>query len=96
MTLNSALSLAIDTESKIQFDELSQTPYFNYQLPAGITIENHEVWGIDARSINAIDDLIVDYDLIGSGIWNIMNYYQQLWTLTNSRFNILKLIPEKI
>jgi spore germination protein len=96
MTLNSAITLASDTGTVILFDEFSQTPYFYYyQSYVGENVE-HIVWSIDARSITAIDDLIIDYNLDGSGIWNIMVYYQQMWTLINSRFEIIKFIPDQL
>lgn len=59
--------------------------------------ENHLniLYGLDARSIKAIDNLIIDYGIRGSGIWNLMIYYQQMWTIIISRFNIVKLLPEK-
>jgi spore germination protein len=94
LTLNSAIALAGDTGSHIQFDEPSQTPYFNYYASYTGELINHIVWSIDARSIKAIDDLIVDYQLVGSGIWNLMIYYQQMWTVMISRFDIVKFLPE--
>ncbi len=93
MTLNSAISLASDTGVDIQFDKPSQTPYFYYFR---FEYQQHIVWSIGARSISAIDDLIIEYNLIGSGIWNIMIYYQQMWTIINVRFDILKFIPDQL
>lgn len=96
LTINSAITLASDTGTVIQFDEISQTPYFYYtQSYVGETVE-HIVWSLDARSINAFNDLIIDYDLAGSGVWNIMIYYQQMWTIIISRFDISKLIPDQL
>ncbi|HWT74181.1 MAG TPA: LysM peptidoglycan-binding domain-containing protein [Mobilitalea sp.] len=96
LTLNSAITLANDVGAIIQFDEISQTPFFQYSTnyPGGST--NHIIWFIDARSINALLELIKEYNLAGSGIWNIMIYYQPLWTLINSQFEINKLIPDNI
>lgn len=96
LSLNSAITLASDNEVVIQFDDVSQTPYFYYNQSYALELEEHVVWGIDARSLRSVDELLIDYNLIGSGIWNIMIYYQQLWTLTNTQFTIIKLNPEEI
>jgi spore germination protein len=92
MSIDSALSLAYETGAIIQFDEDSQTPYFYYnQIYFGAPVQ-HIVWFIDARSIDALDNVILEYSLNGSGIWNIMNYYPQLWTILNTKFDTVKLI----
>jgi spore germination protein len=94
LTVNSALSMAYDAGAKIQFDEISQTPYFRYiQFSFGTPIE-HIVWFIDARSINALFLLISEYGLNGTGIWNIMVYVPQLWLIINSQYEIVKILPE--
>ncbi|QHQ63013.1 LysM peptidoglycan-binding domain-containing protein [Anaerocolumna sedimenticola] len=92
LTINSVLILANDAGAIIEFDEESQTPYF-YYYEFGFTYPaQHVVWFIDARSIEVLNRLIIDYLLNGSGVWNIMIYNQQLWTITNSTFDIVKLI----
>jgi spore germination protein len=92
LALNSIVDLAYQVGAVIQFDEESQTPYLFYnQVITGSIIE-HIIWFIDARSIVALDQLIVEYGLNGSGVWNIMEYYQPLWTVINSNFNVIKLI----
>lgn len=91
LSINSAFGLAYDTNSTIQFDVDSQTPYFTYyQTRVGFPTQ-HMVWFIDARSINVLLDLIIKNDLIGSCIWNIMTYYHQLWLLINSQYNVIKI-----
>jgi spore germination protein len=92
MSIDSALSLAYETGAIIQFDENSQTPYFYYnQIYFGAPVQ-HIVWFIDARSINALDNVIQEYALNGSGIWNIMIYNPQLWTTINAKFDTVKFI----
>jgi spore germination protein len=92
MSIDSALYLAYEAGAIIQFDEVSQTPYFYYnQIYFGAPVQ-HIVWFIDARSIDALNNLIQEYSLNGSGIWNIMIYYPQLWTAINAKFDIIKLI----
>jgi spore germination protein len=94
LTINAALRLAYDTGSVIQFDEISQTPFFTYERSTVGAPVQHVVWSIDARSINALDNVIRNYGLNGAGIWTIMVYYPQLWLVANSQFEIIKLIPE--
>ncbi|BCN31845.1 LysM peptidoglycan-binding domain-containing protein [Anaeromicropila herbilytica] len=91
LSLDSAITLAYNQQVAIQFDDESQTPYFNYITSNVGFPENHVVWFIDARSIKALDDVIAEYDLAGSGIWNLMIYNQQLWSIINARFYIVKM-----
>lgn len=92
LTIPSILALAYDNSSIIQFDEDSKTPYFFYnETNIGFPFQ-HIVWFIDARSINVLLDIIIEYNLNGSGIWNIMVFNNQLWTLINSQFDIVKII----
>ncbi len=88
LTYEGAINLAGGYEAVIQFDELSQTPYFIYYDNE----VQHIVWFIDARSINALLDLVVKYDLYGIGIWNITVYNPPLWLVINSQFDIQKFI----
>ncbi len=91
LSISSTLQLAYETNSTILFDEDSQTPYFTYiQTNIGFPT-SHIVWFIDARSINVLLDYIKEVGLYGSGIWNIMNYYPQLWLLINSQFDVIKI-----
>ncbi|MBQ8742841.1 MAG: LysM peptidoglycan-binding domain-containing protein [Clostridia bacterium] len=78
-----AIRLAVETDSEIIFDTKSQTPYFTYTL-AGV---NHEVHFEDARSIKAKLALASELDLFGVGVWNIMNFFPQLWVIFNILYN---------
>lgn len=92
LTINSVLDLAYDVGAVIDFDDESQTPYFYYNELGFAYQVQHIVWFIDARSIETLNKLIEDYALNGSGVWNIMVYNQQLWTIINANFDIIKLI----
>jgi spore germination protein len=91
LTINAAIQLASNLSTSIDFDETSQTPYFLYNqtnyygLPA-----RHIVWFIDARTINSILDLIMEYGLQGKAIWNVMIFYSQMWLIINSQYEIVK------
>jgi spore germination protein len=90
LSLNSVITLAYDQRVVIQLDEESQTPYFNYISSQVGALENHIVWFIDARSINALDDVIAEYNLVGTGLWNLTSFNQQLFSIINARFIITK------
>lgn len=91
LSINSALRLASDVGTVIQFDEASQTPYFTYVSNS----TEHIVWSVDARSIEALISLIREYNLEGIGFWNLMIYIAQLWLVINAQYDIIKLIPSK-
>ncbi|SEW13615.1 LysM peptidoglycan-binding domain-containing protein [[Clostridium] fimetarium] len=96
ISLDNAIELASLKDSIIYFDEISETPYFQYAVKADKNIINHIVWFVDARTIEAIVDLVLENEIQGTGLWNIMNYYPQLWLILNSSFKIIKLIPETV
>lgn len=88
-----AVQLASEKHAEIQFDERSQTPYFNYYEPSpegGKPVE-HVVWFDDARSMDAKLRLIQENGLTGTGIWNIMRYFPQLWLVLKALYTIEKL-----
>lgn len=79
-----AIQIARENNAVIQFDELSQAPYFNYTVD-GV---EHEVWFEDARSINARLQLVPEYGLKGVGYWQLMKYFRQNWMVLNNLFEI--------
>jgi len=85
-----AVNIARRTGSIILYDQESQAPYFNYV--DSITGKEHIVWFEDARSIEAKLNLISEFDLIGTGIWNVMRYFPQMWLVINSLFDIYKAV----
>lgn len=91
LTLNSILALAYEQRAVIQFDEVSQAPYFEYILSTVGAPENHIVWFNDARSIKALHDVVIDYNLVGTGLWHLTSLNQQLFSIINATFNIIKL-----
>ena len=73
---------------EIQFDEIAMAPFYYYTSDEGA---QHVVWFDDARSMNAKYRLIPEYKLSGAGIWQIMNFFPQMWLIVNNLFNITKL-----
>lgn len=96
LTLDSVLTLADNARATIQFDEESKTPFFRYTNYAISGPIEHIVWFIDARSIDLLDKLVAEYGLLGSSVWNIMTFNQQVWTLINSQYEIIKNIPDNL
>ncbi len=81
---SSAMDLANQIGSTIEFDEVTQTPYFYYNISGA----EHYVWFKDVRSVEAILRLVDDYGLYGIAIWNIMYYHSQTWLAINSEYNV--------
>lgn len=81
-----AVDIAIANGAEIQYDEMVQSPYFNYTAN-GIV---HEVWFEDARSIQAKLALVREYDLRGVGYWQIMKLFRANWLLVAEEFYIVK------
>ena len=83
-----AVELAIEKGVNIKFDEVAQTPYFNY-TENGI---EHVVWFDDARSIEEKLNLVPEYGLYGVGYWNLMQWFPQNWLVLNAKYNINKVL----
>jgi spore germination protein len=94
LTYEAAITLASETGSEIKFDETSQNPYYELiDNRSGYPIE-YNVWFVDARSINALIGLIEEYNLPGIAVWNIMSYFQQMWLLINSQYEIETILTD--
>ncbi|SHO51746.1 LysM peptidoglycan-binding domain-containing protein [Anaerocolumna xylanovorans] len=91
LSLDSVINLALNYDAIIQFDEISKTPYFEYSVDKSGVLIQHIVWFIDVRSIDALVKLVPEYGLSGSGVWNIMNYYSQLWLVINTQYEIISI-----
>lgn len=79
-----AVQIAIANGASIQFDEISQAPYFNY-MQNGLT---HEVWFEDVRSLTAKFSLVKEYRLRGMSYWQIMQLFRANWLLLDDTFAI--------
>ena len=81
-----AVQLAVERGAVIQFDEVAQSPYFNY-MENGV---EHEVWFEDPRSIAAKLELIYEYNLRGASYWQIMQLFRSNWLLVDYNFVVNK------
>jgi spore germination protein len=84
-----AVDLAARVGAMIQYDEVSQAPYFVYYDEQG---KQHRVWFEDARSILAKLNLFNEYGFEGVGYWNIMRYFPQNWLLASNLYDITKVL----
>ena len=80
-----ALTLARNYGVAIQYDEVSQAPFFRYLAEDG---REHEVWFEDARSAQAKLELAAENRLQGLGLWNLMRQFPQFYLLLNAQYNI--------
>lgn len=78
-----AIELAREHDAQVQYDEIAQAPFIRYQAVDGT---EHEVWFEDVRSMNAKFDLILEYDFLGGGYWNLMRFFRANWLLQANRF----------
>jgi len=89
LTNYGAVSLAAKVGANIQYDPVSQAPFFNYYSSEG---ELHEVWFDDARSIAARLELVDEYDLAGVSYWTTNNYFAPNWIVLDSMYTVKKVI----
>ena len=82
-----AIQLAVTYGAQIQYDEVAQTPHFNY-ISGGT---EHEVWFEDARSLQAKMELVYEYNLRGISYWQIMQLLRMNWLLIDYNFNVEKI-----
>lgn len=86
--LNAAIELAQKYNAEIIFDEVSQTPYFNYTAADGAP---HIVWFDDPRSIAAKLQLVNEYGLAGVSWWTVNRCYIPAWLIMQDMFEIEKI-----
>lgn len=82
-----AVNIAVRYGAVIQYDEIAQTPYFNYTDEQQT---EHEVWFEDVRSMQAKFGLISEYNLRGAGYWQIMRLFRANWLLLSDTYRIIK------
>lgn len=88
LTIDSAITLAVDVGAAIQFDEVSQTPYYTFTVEQSGGPREYSVWYIDVRSVDAFIGLVPEYGLAGVGLWNVMYFSSRMWLVINSQYQI--------
>ena len=79
-----AVQRAVTERVPIQFDDISQAPFYRYRRDQ----TEHEVWFEDSRSMNSTFSLIEEYSLRGAGYWTIMQLFRANWRILDERFFI--------
>lgn len=85
-----AVQIAEQNGVPIEFDEVAQSPFFEYWGADG---NLHIVWFEDVRSIEGKFGLVREFGLHGAGYWNLMRPFSQNWALMSQEFNIAKVLP---
>ncbi len=83
-----AVSRAFRNGAEIKFNQLYQSPFFNY-VADGVT---HEVWFEDARSAQAKYDVVKQYNLRGVSYWELSSPFPQNWPVLLDNFSVRKII----
>lgn len=79
-----AVQIAVLNNVPIQFDDISQSPFFRYSIDGTA----HEVWFEDVRSIQGKFNLVKEFGLQGIGYWQIMRWWRANWLLLADNFHI--------
>jgi spore germination protein len=82
-----AIKLALRYNQSIQYDPVSQAPYFYYTDENGA---RHVVWFEDARSIQAKFDLVKELGIRGFFYWVLGGEFPQNWLLIQDNFLVNK------
>ncbi len=87
INMQTAMNRAYRNRANIQYDEISQSPFFNYRDGQGII---HEVWFEDVRSAQAKYDVIKEFGLRGISYWTLGYPFSQSGHLLKGNFIIIK------
>lgn len=82
-----AIQLALRYRQSIQYDPVSQAPYFYYTDENG---RRHVVWFEDARSIEAKFNLVKELGIRGFFYWVLGRDFPQNWLLIQDHFIVNK------
>ncbi|MCR2821570.1 LysM peptidoglycan-binding domain-containing protein [Lederbergia panacisoli] len=85
--MQEAIRRADKYNASIQYDRITQTPFYRYTDEQG---RQHEVWFEDARSAQAKFDLVKDYGLRGISYWVLGYPFPQNWLLLGNNFIVRK------
>ncbi|MGI6585765.1 MAG: LysM peptidoglycan-binding domain-containing protein [Gracilibacteraceae bacterium] len=86
-SVQEAVSRAVRYGATIQYDTVTQSPFFRYTDAQG---RAHEVWFEDARSAQAKFDTVKNYNLRGISYWALGYPFPQNWALLEDNFTIRK------
>ena len=82
--ISHAYDVASAHGAQIQWDPVSESPYFNYTDSTGIY---HNVWFENSTSIGYKLDIVNNYKLNGIAIWRLGLEDSDFWTTISTKFN---------
>jgi len=88
-SMQEAILRAVKYRTAIQYDSISETPFYRYKDEQR---RMHEVWFEDARSAQAKFDTVKSYNLGGISYWALGFPFPQNWALLEDNFTIRRLI----
>ncbi len=86
-SVQEAVLRAIRFGAAIQYDTVTQSPFYRYTDARG---RAHEVWFEDARSAQAKFETVKNYRLKGISYWALGYPFPQNWVLLEDNFTIVK------
>jgi spore germination protein len=84
ISYRAAIELAAQNNAQITYDSLTNSVSFIFYSGDEFLVR---FW--DARSYEVFLKLVPEYNLYGVGIWNIMQWYPQLWMIATVQYTIL-------
>lgn len=85
-----AVKRAKEMHAEILYDYTAASPYYDYFVKEDTKAVKHTVWFENAKSVDEMSRLAYELQISGISVWNIMKYYQRMWTVLNSLFSIVK------
>lgn len=82
-----AMARAARVGATIQYDEVAQSPYYEYTDDQG---REHIVWFEDARSMRAKLELVNEYGIAGVGFWTVMDPWPSGQEVLNTMYTVTK------
>ena len=82
-----AVERAASVGAEIQFDEVAQSPFYEYTDDQGL---EHIVWFEDERSMRAKLELVNEYGLAGVSFWTIMDPFPVGSEVLNEMYTVAK------
>lgn len=82
-SISGMYNLASTNKAAVLWDNVSETPYFNFVDASGIS---HSCWFENNQSLGYKLDLVNNYNLCGIGIWRLGLENSDYWTTIKSKF----------
>lgn len=88
ITSEAAIDIAVEQGVSIEYNVIAEAAYFYYFVDEQ---SMHNVWFKDGRSIDALLGFVPEFGISGGSIWNIMYFFEQLWSILNYKYEIQKI-----